>query len=482
MKLSTKVAYNTAIQIVSKVASTILGLIAIAIMTRYLGQIGFGQYTTVVTFLSFFAMLADLGLTLVTVQLISTVKDKAEENNALGNLLGLRLVSALIFLVLGPLTIFLFPYGPDIKIGVLIAALSFVFITLNQIFVGLFQKYLRMDKVSIAEIVSRAGLLFGIILAVKYNSGLNGILSATTISSAIGFILHYLFSRRFAKIIPRFNLGYWRMIIAKSWPLAITIFFNLIYLRTDTLLLSLIKRPSKIGIIAEVGIYGAAYKVIDVLITVPFMFAGIILPILTLRWAQNDKIGFKNVLQKSVDFMLIIAVPLVVGTQFLAKEIIFLVAGRDFSYSAPILQLLIVASGLIFFGCMFAHAIIAIDRQKKIIGAYIFTAATSVIGYLLFIPAYSYYGVAWVSIYSEAAIALASFYIVWKYSGFKLKPAIFLKSLLASAVMALFLYLIKNHISDNLPVLLLTAVFSYFVSLYIMKGISKEDLLMMVNK
>jgi O-antigen/teichoic acid export membrane protein len=482
MKLSTKVAYNTAIQIASKIISTILGLIAIAIITRYLGQTGFGQYTTVITFLSFFAILADLGLTLVTVQLISAVKNKEEENNILGNLLGLRLFSALLFLGVAPLTIFLFPYGYDIKIGVFITSLSFLFVALNQVFVGLFQKYLRMDKVSIAEIVNRICLLLGIILAVKYDFGLIGILLVTSISSAISFIMHYLFSRRFAKIKLRYDFDYWQKVIRRSWPLAITILFNLIYLRTDMLLLSLIKRPSQLGIIAEVGIYGAAYKVVDVLITLPFMFAGIILPILTLRWAQNDKDGFKNILQKSVDFMVILAVPLVIGTQFLAKDIIFLVAGQEFSYSAPILQILIFASALIFFGCTFAHAIIAIDRQKKIIGAYIFTAVTSVIGYLIFIPVYSYYGAAWVSIYSETIIAAASIFIVWKYAGFKPRLNIFFISLLSSAIMAIFLYLMKHYISNNLLALLLMAIFTYSVSLYLMKGISREDLLMMVNK
>jgi O-antigen/teichoic acid export membrane protein len=131
---------------------------------------------------------------------------------------------------------------------------------------------------------------------------------------------------------------------------------------------------------------------------------------------------------------------------------------------------------------MFAHAIIAADRQKKIINAYIFTAITSVIGYLLFIPIYSYYGAAWVSIYSEAIIAFSSMYIVWKYTNFKLKLNIFFKSLLASTIMALVLYLTKNYLSDNLLVLLLEAVLTYSVSLFLMKGISRDDLLMMVNK
>ena len=109
MNLTRKVAHNTFIQIVGKIISTFLGLLAIALITRYLGRDGFGEYTTVITFLTFFAVAADFGLTLVTVQMISG--HDAEENKILNNLFGLRLVSALLFLLLAPLTISFFPYG-----------------------------------------------------------------------------------------------------------------------------------------------------------------------------------------------------------------------------------------------------------------------------------------------------------------------------------------------------------------------------------
>jgi O-antigen/teichoic acid export membrane protein len=54
MNLSTKVAYNTIIQILSKAAATVMGLVAVGIMARHLGAEGFGEYTTIVTFLTFF--------------------------------------------------------------------------------------------------------------------------------------------------------------------------------------------------------------------------------------------------------------------------------------------------------------------------------------------------------------------------------------------------------------------------------------------
>ncbi len=320
MRLATKVAYNTIIQVISKIIATLLGLVAIALITRYLGQFGFGQYTTIITFLSFFGIIADLGLTLVTVQMIS--RPGVNQDKILSNLFGLRLISAILFLGLAPLVVIFFPYDPLVKIGVAVTTLSFFFIALNQILVGLFQKHLRLDKVSIAEVAGRVVLVLGVFMVIKINQGLLGIMATMITASAINFLLLYLFSRTYARIKLHFDFKFWRQIITKSWPLALTIIFNLIYLKTDTLLLSIIKRPSDLGIMAEVGLYGAAYKVIDVLITFPFMFAGIVLPILTARWAEGNKQKFKSILQKSFNVMVILAIPLAVGTQFLAKDII----------------------------------------------------------------------------------------------------------------------------------------------------------------
>ncbi|PIR12939.1 hypothetical protein COV49_03800 [Candidatus Falkowbacteria bacterium CG11_big_fil_rev_8_21_14_0_20_39_10] len=477
MNLSAKVAYNTIIQMVSKIISTVFGLIAVAIMTRYLGQAGFGQYTTIVTFLSFFGIIADLGLTLVTVQMIS--QPSINQEKVLGNLFGLRLASAVIFLGLAPLTIVFFPYEPIIKLGVAITALSFFFIALNQILVGLFQKELRMDKVSIAEVVSRIILVIGVFLAVKLNYGLKGILWATVVSSAINFFLHFIFAKKFVFLRPRFDLPAWKEIMKKSWPLAVTIIFNLVYLKSDTLFLSIVKTQS------EVGIYGAAYKVIDVLVTLPFMFAGVILPVLSASWAKKNIAYFKESLQRSFDFMVILALPMVVGTQFVANRVMAAVAGEEFAVSGSVLKILILAAGFIYLGGMFSHAIIALDKQKKIIGAYVFTSLTALIGYFIFIPRYSYFGAAWVTIYSELVIFLAAGYYVWKYSGFLPKMEVVFKSTLACLIMALGLNNLPAKFyqaNGGLFIILAAAALVYFVALYLFKGVRKKDLLALIDK
>jgi len=477
MTLSSKIAYNTIIQLVGKIISTVLGLISLAMMTRYLGQAGFGSYTTIITFVSFFAIIADLGLTLVTVQMIS--QPNVKENKILNNLFGLRLISIIIFLGLAPIIAFLAPYPTLVKTGIIIADLSFIFPALSQVIIGLFQKKLRMDKAVIAETASRILLVFGIIVAIKMGSGLNGILWATVISAAINFGLAYILATGYIILKPAFDFKVWREIMSHSWPLAITIVLNLLYLKTDTLVLSFIKSPG------EVGLYGAAYRIIDVLTTLPFMFAGIILPILTASWFELKKEYFNLVLQKSFDLMAIFSIPIIAGTLVLARPLIILVAGQDFEGSGLILKILIFALAAIFLGCMFAHAVIAINRQRKMIGAYIFVSLTSVILYLILIPLFSYYGAAAVTIYSELAIALFSAYVVWQYTKFIPKFKIVAKTIIASGVMWLVLYFIPQSFYYNWAGLIISAslaVIVYFFSLYLIKGITKNDLLILLNK
>ena len=472
MSLAKKVAHNTLIQIAGKIISTIIGLFSLALITRYLGQTGFGEYTTITTFLTFFAVIADLGLTLITVQMISG--EKSEENKILNNLFSLRLISALLFIGIAPLTVMFFPYSATVKIGVLIAAASFVFPALNQVIIGLFQKKLNMGKSALAEIVSRVVLLVGIILSEKFSWGLTGILITSVASAFSSFFLHYIFSLKFSVIKLEFDLSLWKKIVSRSWPLAITIVLNLIYMRADILILSLFRGPD------EVGLYGAAYKIIDVLTTLPFMFAGLVLPILTAAWLEHSHDYFKKVLQKSFDFMAIIAIPLVVGAQFLSKPIMIVVAGSSFSVAGDILKILILAVAAIFLGTMFSHAVIAIDKQKKMIGFYVFTSVSSLIAYLFFIPRYSYFGAATVTIYSEVMIAIFSAYCIFKYSRFVPNLIVLGKALLASAVMGAFIYFLPNHYYNSgligLSVVLVLAALIYFVVICLLGGIKTEDL------
>jgi len=209
------------------------------------------------------------------------------------------------------------------------------------------------------------------------------------------------------------------------------------------------------------------------------MFAGLILPVLTAAWLDNNQTYFHKVLQKSFDFMAILAIPLVIGAQFLGQAIMFFVAGRDFAASGIILQILIFAVAAIFLGTMFSHAVVALDKQKTMITFYIFTSLSSLAAYLILIPRFSYFGAAGTTIYSELLIAIFSAYCVWKYSNFLPNLKITLKSLASALIMAAFLYFFSESYQTTLGGLILIiflASLIYFIALFLMGGIKQTDI------
>ena len=470
MSLKRKVAQNTIIQIIGKSVTTTLGILALVLMTRYLGPEGFGQYTTISSFLMFFGILLDFGLTLVTAQMLA--EPGIDTNKTLSNLFTVRFFSALIFFSLAPIIALFFPYPKIVKISIALATFSYFLISLIQVLVGLFQNNLAMGKVVLAETFGRLTLFFLIIVTIWLNGGILGIVLTTIIATIVNFVFQFLFSFKYARLGFAFDLTLWRKIFHKAWPLAFGIAFNLIYFKADTIILSIYRTQ------AEVGLYGAPYRVLEVALTIPTMFMGIILPILTNLWLSKKFFDFEKVIKMSFDFLMILAVPMVAGILILAKPLMVLVAGPAFYPSGDILKILILASGIIFAGTFFGHIVVAIEKQKQMIWAYFLTALLSLIGYLIFIPRYSYFGAAWVTVFSESLIAIIGFWVVWRTTKVRLSLNVSAKALAASLVMAGFILLFRNY---NFFFLLIGSFVIYFVSLYLLRGFSKESVLEIIK-
>jgi len=464
MSLVKKFAYNSLIQLVGKALTVILGLLGVALITRYLGVSGFGRLTVLNNFLGIFAVLADLGLTMVTAQMIN--ERLVDKRKILNNLFGFRLFSAVLILAVGLLVAFAVPYYRDLWLILAILAVSYFFIALNQVLVGFLQSELRSDFLMIAEVGGRLLWLVGLVLSRQLGWGLFGVVAVTAVASLIHFVLAWRLADSLAPIRLAFDYRLWREIAGRSWPLAITIILNLLYLRADILFLNWFKGET------AVGLYGAAYKVIDVLTSLPFLIIGLLLPLLARAWANGERRRFNFLVGSAVTGLLIIVWPLIVGGQILASPIIQLIAGSDFSAAGPILALLLVAIAGVFASCLFNHILIAINRQKIMIWPYTLVALTAVPAYFFLIRWFSYWGAAAVTVYSELLIAGLSAYQSKKIIGWRWPWLISLKVIVASSVMVAFIWPLRAWAGQGVVRLLLVivlAVATYSVSLLLLK-------------
>lgn len=465
MSLTRQIAHNTIIQIVGKVITTAMALVAFGMMTRYLGTEKFGWYVTAISFLQFAGILIDFGLIPVSAQMLS--EGHFEKKKLFQNLLAFRFFTALICLCIVPLIALFFPYPHEVKIAIAFTSLSFFAISINQVFTGFFQTELKMYLASFGEFIGRIVLVVGIAMLIFFGAGFYPIMEVITASSIVYTLVLLFFARKYVPIRFGFDLHIWKTIAIKMWPITLSIIFNVIYLKGDTILLSLYRSQQ------EVGMYGAAYRVIDILTQIAMLTMGILLPLLSSSWAKQNKSEFGEHYKRSVFLMLLLGMPLATGTLILANPLMRLIAGNEFAASGRPLQILSLAVFGLFFGAIYGHTAVALNKQRQAMMVYISAAILTLGGYLLFVPRYGMIGAAWMSVFSELFVGILLFIVIHRFVQVPLSKGPISKILLSTFCMGITLYFVQS-----LPVLLATAIGAliYGGMLVLTNAISKNTL------
>lgn len=464
MALARKIAYNVAASTIAKICSTVLALVNIGFITRYLGIGGFGDYATVLAFLSFFSAILDLGLYSIATREIS--RQGANERDIMSNVFSLRLLSSLALFVIAPVLFIFLPYSEDIKRGILIIALSYTFSSSYMVFNGVFQKNLRMDKVTITELLGRIIQVLFIILAVKNDWGFAAIIFSVLLSSIFTFVAIVFLSRKYIKFSLKFDFDYWKKFLKMSMPVGISAFVTFLYFKMDTILLSILKGSE------AVGIYNMAYKIIENITFFPGMIVGLILPLLSM-YVFSDKNNFTRIVNETAKVFILIIVPLIIGTLFLAEDIIGIIGGEEFLISANVLRILIVALAFIFFGNLFNSILLSANLQNKLMHILSFCAVFNIGLNFIFIPRYSYNGAAMVSLVTEFLVVLLTAYYANKYVDFKFSAKGWGRIFLSGIAMFLFLM-----IFDNLNFIYAGAgsILAYILFLWLTRAITVHEI------
>ncbi|MFH1112264.1 MAG: flippase [Patescibacteria group bacterium] len=464
MTLIRKLALNTGIQLGGKLVSLVFGLGVVALMTRALGQEGFGQYTTIIAFLQLSGIMVDLGLTVTTGKTIA--QNIYSEGKLLGNILSFRTITSLVAFSLAPVVALMFPYPPIIKIGIALTSLSFFATSLAQTFGAVFQKYLRTGLFVSAELAGRVMLLIFTAYLAWTSGPLLAFILAIVVANLLNMLLVFIFVKRLTRFYWEIDFSVWKYIWRETWPVALTIALNLVYFKTDTIILS-VYRP-----LSEVGIYGASYKVLEILLALPTIIGGLLLPLVTMLLVQGSIERVRRYYIGSLDIMLAAGLALIAASLVVGREAMTWLAGSDFAVAGEVLKVVSVATALIFFGNLIGYFILAFGKQKQMIKYYAVAALISLIGYFIFIPQYSYWGAAWVTVVIEAFMAMASIWILRKQvlPSFARWP----KLILAAVFLGLFLYM-----ASPWPFMakVVAGLIVYPVLLYIFKAIPADILL-----
>jgi len=467
--IAQKITYNIIVNGVAKVLSIALALFGIGILSRYLGTDGFGKYTIMLTFFAFFSAVGDFGLYSIATREIS--RDGANEHWILSRIFTLRLIISSTIFFLATIFVWFLPYSHDVKVGILIAAGAFIFSSSYGLLNGLFQKHLAMDKVALVELSGKVVQITVLFTIVKLELGFIVVAFSLFATMLWNFFFIFIFSRKFTKIKLCIDKIYWKSFIRESAPMGISAFVTFLYFKIDTILLSFFTTSS------NVGIYGAAYKIIETLVFFPAMVIGLMFPLFS-RYIFTDKKIFIKISNIILKLFTLITVPLVIVTFFLAPHIISIVNGPEFSESATVLQILIFALASIFFGHLFTNILIAGSQQKKLMLALIAAAIINIVANIILIPLYSYTGAAIVSVITEIFVVATTSFIVVRYTPYKFTSIKLPFILLAGSTMILI------HLTLPLPPFITASIsiIVYSILLFAFRVIRRDDIIHILPK
>lgn len=468
MSIVRRIIKNTSALFIAQIVSSSVSMIFGIVIARFLGDSIFGKFAFALAFTEIFSIFSSFGYNTLLIREVS--RDKTQVNKYVNNIFSFRILFSLILYILMIIIINLMQYPDDTKIAVYLIGVFQILESLANVFKVTFRAFEKMEyEAAIIVIVHLLSL--PIMLGIIYLG--YGLIAVCLIYVAIG-LMNFLLSlilcgKKIVMVKKDLDFIFLRKTITTAILLGMLAIFALIYIKIDTVMLSIMQGD------AVVGWYNAAYYLTQGFKPLPQLFMGALFPIMSYSFVSSKE-SLKKIFERAFKYLLILGLPMAVGITILADKFILLIYGPDFQNSIIALRILSWDILLVFlYGCI-SFLLVSIDRQRQMALIAGCTAIINIILNLILIPTYSYVGSAYATIMAESFLLISYIYLSGRY--FHLLPLhkIILKPIIAASLMGLFVYTFHDL---NLILIVIVAIVLYFSVLYIIKGFSKEEIALM---
>lgn len=472
MSMNKKIIWNTAVQMVWRILTAILALVSVKLITKTLGVEWYGIYATIYEFLALFAIAGDFGI--YTVALRDMAKDRDKAPYIFQNILWLRGVLMAIVMLISVLVVYLVPkyQGTLIPSWVLITAIAVYVNLVYWIVTTILQLHLKMEYSTYGlvwgKIFSVAIIAYWAFFETEYSSSFYVFLYSGIIGNLVMLWITVYYCKRFTPISPKFDFKYWLELFARAAPYWIALILGTIYVKISIIFLSIYRSHE------EVWLFAIWIRLVEVFTVLPMFFMNSILPSLTEEVAKLKSWIHKvdSVMNFTFSFMMITSLPLVLGSYLISKDLISLVASKDFlswwQYLYgwdTVLMLLMTAMFFSFFSNAVSVSFIAFNKQKSVLFMNTLWVIVNIILNILFIPSYWFIAAWIISIISEITI-LVAWIILFRHTYqilFEYKPLV--KIITSSLIMFVVWYITKTMIYDSMTLIILICSATYLVAL-----------------
>ena len=392
------------LRVAGYLAGVLLTVISAAVLFRYLGPEDAGKYVTVLAIVAIVGSMFDGGLHSLAVRETS-VRQDADRRAVIADLLGMRLVLGAAAVVLAAAFAAAAGYERSLVVGTVLASVGLVLWSVHLILAAPLIASLRLGWVTAIDVFRQAATVVLVLAFVWAGLGLLSFLAVPIPITLAAVVWTMILVHSQVELVPSFRTKRWRPLLRDVAPYALATAAGLLYFRVAVVLMSLVSTER------ETGLYSAAFRIVEVLMIVPQLAAGVLLPILA-RAASDDHdrlaYGVDRAFRATAVFGAGLAVVLAIGAPFA----IAVVAGPDFADAADMLRVQALGLGVALVTSVFTYALLSLRLHRELLFANGIALAVSIALTLVLGRAWGGMGAATAVVAAELCLAAGAVWLL----------------------------------------------------------------------
>lgn len=469
MNTAKNIAKNFSSLAFAQIISMVSGIILVIFIARFLGDVEYGKMSFAISFTSILVVFADCGLNVMSIRDIS--RNKHQVGKYFVNTLFIKMFLSLLAFIIIYISINIMDYPRNTVIIVLLFGISTILNTFSQYFRSIFKSFEKMEYEAILNTIYSLSRVILSIIMLYSGFGLISIAYAYIITEIFNIILSFLVAVNKC-VVPasKVDAKFCKYLIIEAIPFSMTIFVGVLYLKIDTVMLSIMKGD------AVVGWYNAACTLIYALLFIPNVYVHSIFPLMSKSYKTSDD-KLKFTVEKSSKYLFIVSLAITLATFVLADDIISVMYGDQFLNSAIALKILSIYLPLRFVNTITGYTLASINKEPFHALGGLIGAITNIILNLILIPKHSFIGAAVATVVTDVILFYTYNFFIGRF--FNKIPAtkLFMKPVVSFLCAIIVIYLFNFNTITMVILTLLT----YILILFLIQTFDREDIRIFYN-
>lgn len=452
----------------------IFPLITFPYVSRILLVEGTGKVSFATSIISYFAMFAQLGIPTYGIRACAQVRnDKKKLSKTAQEIFIINIIMSILAYIVFFIALCNVPRLKDEKTLLIIVSATIFFNAIGMEW--LYKALEQYTYITIRSVIFKFIALIAMFLLIHQQSDYIIYGAISIFASSASNIFNFFNVHKYISLRPVGEYNF------KQHLKAVSVFFALscaatIYVNLDTVMLGFMKTN------VDVGYYNAAVKIKTILVSIVTSLGTVLLPRASYYVEHGLKEDFYRITKKAINFVFLVATPLMLYFMFFAKEGIFFLSGN--TYGGAIVPMQIIMPTLFFIGLtniMGMQILVPLGKENIVLYSEIVGAVVDLaINYIL-IPKYASAGAAIGTLVAEIAVWIVQYIYLRKQikDAYKnVRYGILILALFLGSIASLW---VKKVFSGSFIVLLNSAIL-FFGVYFIVLTIAKEPLIYQIEE